>query len=340
MLISNQQQPGFEITNIETCDFRQLAYYGNEDVFRLAGRHAESGRLARFIEKTMGIVGRYHCPPEMDAYDNAHSALARLLEKDPSLRQRAEFFIYVGISNPRPVSTLSALLAGEFGFENASCWDLKSGCSTGVLSLLQAQSWIAMGAKCGVIVSSETLSKFSPPDVMQISAATGDGAVALSIEASSQWQLKSVVHGTDPRYANSIRLPGKFPVDFATAKPEDYLYQLDAKGSTIEMLQKYWMSSLGQLFESAGITGIDVAHYIAHQVDGSKNEAIALAGGIPAAAIAKNFERFGNMGAPTVLINYYQWINRPEHKFASGDHLVWHSVGGGISWAGLCLQHA
>lgn len=340
MLTRSLQQPGFTISNIETCDFTQMAYLDNDEVFRLAGKKTESSRLARFIEKTMGITGRYRCAPERDAYDNARSALARLLEKDPGLRQRAEFFIYAGISNPRPITTISTLLAGEFGFENASCWDLKSGCSTGVLSLMQGQSWIGMGARCGIIVSSETLSKFSPPEVMQIAAATGDGAVALAMEASDEWTLKSVVHGTDARFANNIRLPGKFPVDFTTGKAEDYLYQLDEKGDTIEMLQKYWVSSLQQLLAAAGIAGNEVAHYIAHQVDGSKNQAIAAAAGIRPETVAKNFARFGNMGSPTVLINYHQWIKRPDHRFAPGEHLVFHAVGGGISWAGMCLQRS
>lgn len=338
MLHSIKEQPGFVISNIETCDFERLDYLDNQAVFELAGKSGESGRLARFIEKTMGITGRYRCPSDVDAMDNAVSALERLLAKDPSLKQRAEFLIFAGISNPRPITTISTLLANRFGLENVSCWDIKSGCSTGVLALMQGQSWLNMGAKCGIVVSSENLTKFSPPEVMQISAAAGDGAVALSMEASDEWVLKSVVHGTDAKYANNIKLPGKFPINIENYQAEDYLYQLDEKGDTIEKLQHYWVSSLAQLLDGAQVPGSDVNHYIAHQVDGSKNEKIALAGGIRSEAVAKNFGRFGNMGSPTVLINYHQWVNRPEHAFNSGDTLVFHAVGGGISWAGMCLQ--
>lgn len=338
MLNSNISQNGFSISNIATCDFNELAHLDNQKVFELAGKNSESNRLAKFIEKTMGITHRYRCQQDNDAMDNAVSALQRLLDKDPSLVERAEFLIFAGISNPRPITTISTLLANRFGLKNVSCWDIKSGCSTGVLALMQGQSWLNMGAKCGIIVSSENLSKFSPPEVMQISAACGDGAAALAMEASDEWVLKSVVHGTNAEYANNIKLPGKFPIDIDSYQAQDYLYQLNEKGDTIEKLQHYWLSSLAQLLDGAQINGSEVNHYIAHQVDGSKNQKIAMAGGIAAESVAKNFKTFGNMGSPTVLINYHQWVNRPQHQFNSGDHLVFHAVGGGISWAGLCLQ--
>lgn len=338
MLTNQNSQPGFNISHIATCDFDQLQSLNNQTIFELAGKSGESQRLAKFIEKTMGISHRYRCVPGQDAEDLAINALQRLLEQDPSLAQRAEFLIFAGISSPRPTATLSTYLAHHFNMPNVSCWDIKSGCSTAVFGLMQGQSWLNMGAKCGIIVSSENLSRFSPPQVMQIAAASGDGAVALAMEASDEWILKSMVHGTDAKYAHNIRLPGKFPIDINSYEATDYLYHLDEKGDTIEKLQHYWLTSLAQLLEGAGIAGSEVNHYISHQVDGSKNQKIAMAGGISADAVAKNFKDFGNMGSPTVLINYHQWVNRAAHQFNPGDHLVFHAVGGGISWAGMCLQ--
>lgn len=338
MLKINNQQKAFEISHIATCDFDLMTSLSNAQVLAKGGKQAENDRLARFIEKTMGISHRYHCPKGMDAEDLAVNALERLMAQDPTLAERAEFLIFAGISSPRPTATLSTYLAHRFNMPNVSCWDIKSGCSTAVLALIQGQSWINMGAKCGIVVSAENLSRFSPPDVMQIAAATGDGAVALAMEASDDWRLKSVVHGTDANYAYNIRLPGKFPNNDGIFNGADYLYHLDEKGDTIEKLQHYWLASLAQLLDGAQISGSDVNHYVSHQVDGSKNEKIAVAGGVGSSAVAKNFRQFGNMGSPTVLINYHQWINRPEHQFSSGDTLVFHAVGGGISWAGMCLQ--
>ena len=340
MITSNQDSnavTGFSITNIATCDFSLLQSLDNGAVLEKAGKGAEGSRLARFIQKTMGIEHRYHCPKGTDAEDLAYSALARLIEKDPSLPKRADFLIFAGISSPRPTATLSTYLAHKFGFSKVSCWDVKSGCSTALLAMIQAQGWLNMGAKCGVIVSAENLSRFSAPEMMQVAAATGDGAVAMAMEADERWQLKAVVHGSDANFAHNIKLPGKFPIDFDNYNAADYLYKLDEKVDGIETLQKYWLSSLAELLTKANLPPDKVNHYISHQVDGSKNEKIAVASGIRPEAVAKNFSHYGNMGSPTVLINYHQWINRAEHEFNSGDTLVFHAVGGGISWAGFCL---
>lgn len=336
MLKQNKPQAGFSISHIATCDFTQLDCIDNNQLIANAGK--SNDRIAKFIEKEMGISQRYHCPTEVDAESLAHSALKRLLDESPELRERAEFLIVASISNPRPVTTLSTVLAEEFGLNNASCWDLKSGCSSGVLALMQGANWLNLGARCGIIVAAENLSRFSPDNVLQVKAAAGDGAVAFSIEADSKWELKSVVHGTDARYANNIKLPGRFPINLETYNASDYYYQLDEKNNTLEKLQHYWLDSLKHLLQDAEVNPSDVNHYIAHQVDGSKNLALALASGIREEAVAKNFKNYGNMGSPTIFINYHEWIKNPSHSFAQGDYLVFHAVGGGISWASLCLQ--
>jgi len=35
-------------------------------------------------------------------------------------------------------------------------------------------------------------------------------------------------------------------------------------------------------------------------------------------------------------LNYRQWAQR--HEFCNGDIMVLQAVGGGISWAGMCLE--
>lgn len=295
--------------------------------------------MVRFIEQSMGIKNRYLCQAENNALDLARSAIARLIAKNPALLQQAEFFILAGISSPMPVTTTSALLAGEFGFENVSCWDIKSGCSTGVLALIQAQQWIESGARTGVIVCAETLSKFAPADVLQMSAAIGDGAVALQVSASDQWRVRGVVHGTDPSLVKTMLVKGEFPINLERYDPTQYLFSFEQKPEGIEAIGRYWVKSLQDLLAVSDISAANVSHYIAHQVDASKNQAVAQTCGIPATAVARNFADYGNMGCPTVFINYLRWIERAEHRFAAGDYLVFHAVGGGVSWAGMCLEY-
>lgn len=328
---------GIEISDIATCDFSSLEKLDNDTLFARLGK-ANQPKLSRFIERTMGARERYICDSDKNALDLARSALDRLVDRNPDIVDEAEFFIMVGISNPMPLTTTSALLAGEFGFKNVSCWDIKSGCSAGVLSLIQAMQWVQSGARSGVIVCSETLSKFSNPDVLQMSAAIGDGAVALKICASDNWKVRGVVHGTDPRLVRTMMVKGTFPINIETYNPQDYLFSFEQKVEVLEAIGNYWISSLEELLQVSDVNPSDVKHYIAHQVDASKNAAIANHCDINPESVARCFSDYGNMGAPTVFINYHDWINRPEHKFQTGDNLVFHAVGGGVSWAGLCIE--
>ena len=177
MIKLSEQGRGFHIPAVTTCDFDSLTALSNSEVLSQAGQK-DSARLARFIEFKMGIRQRYHCDDSVDALDLARQALSELVSIDPTIVNDADFVIYAGISNPMPVATHSALLAHEFGFQQPSCWDIKSGCSSGLLALIQANAWLQMGAKRGVIIASETLSKFADPETLQMSAAVGDGAAA------------------------------------------------------------------------------------------------------------------------------------------------------------------
>lgn len=329
-------QTGFHIPLIKTCHFESLNSLSNVDVLEKAGQK-DSTKISRFIEKKMGIERRFHCDEDVDALDLAKQALGDLVQADPSILEDADFLIYSGISNPMPIATHSALLGNEFGFKQPSCWDIKSGCSSGLLALIQANAWLNMGAKRGVIVASETLSKFSNPDVLQMSAAVGDGAVAFIVEQSDQWHLKSIVHGTDPQYVTSMLVDAKIPVPNDQYEREDFRFTFNDKGNSIEVLGNYWIKSLQELLQSAGIDGQQVQHYVAHQVDGSKNALIASSCGIEDGAVAKNFKNYGNMGSPTIFINYKQWME--NNVFKPGEHLVLHAVGGGLSWAGMCLEY-
>ena len=89
------------------------------------------------------------------------------------------------------------------------------------------------------------------------------------------------------------------------------------------------------LLSVSNLKGEQVTHDVSHQIDAKKNRHFAKSAQVPDAAIYENFRHFGNMGCPTVLLNYQ---SRPSPEFKSGDVLVFQAVGGGISHAALCLE--
>ena len=326
---------GIKITNMASCHFDKLNKVSNEDLLVTGGRKIDP-RLLQFVEKRMGVHNRYHSPKNVNSLDLAREALADLLKLDPSLKTEAEFLIFAGISNPLPTVCMSAFLSAEFELENVSCWDIKSGCSSGVLVFIQALDWFSTGGKKGIIICLETLSKFTNPEFLQMSLSSGDGAVALTVERSLDWQVIGVVHGTDPRTFKSLYVPGQYPVDINNYNPSDYVFKVDEKSDAIDRLEHYWNKSLQDLLLTSKAPPEKIKHYISHQVDATKNKEYARKAGIPASSVASNIQEYGNMGCPTVYLNYQQWMN--DKSFEKDDILVLHAVGGGISWAAIALK--
>ena len=167
-------------------------------------------------------------------------------------------------------------------------------------------------------VCTETLSKFSPADNLQIAGSTGDGACAISVKSSDEWKVKGLVHGTDGRYLKNMYVPGRYPVPKENYRPEDYVFTLEAKADSLQILGKYWVDSLKDVLELSEVSGDKVNHYISHQVDAEKNNYLALQNNIPATSISTNIKDFGNMGCPTIFLNYKAWTEKENHSFSRG----------------------
>jgi 3-oxoacyl-[acyl-carrier-protein] synthase III len=337
MFRAKNYKTGFQIEKIASCDFSTMREIDNEFILNHGGREQNNKRLLQFATKKMGIKRRFWAHPDQDSLDLSRQALTKLIKKDPKIVEEAEFFIFAGISNAMPTVCQSALLAGEYNFQQASCWDIKSGCSTGVLALIQALEWFDRGAKKGVIVCAETFSKFTAPEIIQMGLSIGDGAVALTLKADSNFSVLGAIHGTNPAYLKTMYVPGVYPIDIENYNPQDYKFCFSEKADTVTKMAFYWKESLKEVLEISEISGYEINHYIAHQVDGSKNMQFAKEADIDETAIATNFEMYGNMGCPTIFINYESWIESGK-KINKGESICFHAVGGGLSWASLILK--
>lgn len=333
-----QDTTGLEIAAVATCDFAAMEAFDNARLLRdFVGREPNE-KLIKIIREGMGAEQRYHCGADQNAIDLARQAIANLLAAHPELREAVDFVIFAGISSPRPVTTVSALLANEFGLGKASCWDIKSGCSTGCLALMQAHAFLGHGARGGLVVCAETLSKFTDPGVLQMAASIGDGAAAAYVRRSERWRLRALVHGTDPTYSQAMAVKGTFPIDPDTYDAADYRFTFEDKPAGIKALGHHWVQSLADVLEAAGAPADSVTDYVAHQVDANKNAAVARACGIPDGAVARSFASHGNMGCPTVFVNYAKWLAARPGPIGPGDRVVFHAVGGGLSWAALLID--
>ncbi|MBK9294997.1 MAG: hypothetical protein IPM57_11260 [Oligoflexia bacterium] len=324
---------GFNIKGIESCDFSSMDLITTDDLLVRFGKN--STKLSTFVKNEIQIDTRYFVKNNQDALDLARQALGRLIEKNPDAKN-VDFFIFAGISNPMPTVCLAALLSNDFGITGASCWDLKSGCSSGVLALQQAIDWFGKGAKSGIIVASETFSKFTNQEIFQMSLTTGDGACAVYLTNEPVYKPIATIHGTDATYFKSTFVPGKYPIVLSNYNPSDYQFVFSEKSDVLKALQKYWSYSLNELLMKGKCKGEDIKYYFSHQVDSKKNLEFAKSCKIAEAAVLNTFKKYGNIGCPGVFLNYLE--RKDDFKPGKDDYIVFQAVGGGLSWASLLIQ--
>jgi 3-oxoacyl-[acyl-carrier-protein] synthase III len=320
---------GLKITKSALCDFDKLIRLDNKDILTKAGKQDE--RLVQFLATKMGIQTRYWVPDKLYAIDLARQALANLLQAEPTIAHEADFLIFCGISNSLPTVCHASLLANEYAFKQASCFDLKSGCSSGVLGLIQALFWLNHGAKKGVIVCAESLSKFTDPTLLQMSGVVGDGATAVVVEADPEVEVLSVLQGTDATHFKTMYVKEPFPPSSSAVSSESYRFSISDNALALQRSEELWNSSLQESLSLAQLKGSDISNFYAHQFDGVKLKAYAQAVGIGPEAVYDAFTDYGNIGCPSVFLAFHQNKTR-------GQTTMFHAVGGGQSWASVVLK--
>ena len=336
--------PGVRLAEVETCDFSMMPLYDTASLLRLARpemgeRYLESAVSRRLIEE-LGVERRHltHVPGQspdpgrLTAFDLACSAVERLRTRCPGATDRLDALIFVSTSNPNPCNCQAALLADRLGIA-ASCFDLKSGCSSGVLGLLQAALLIEAGCERVLVVMAENLSQLTPTDDLRMLLTVGDGAACILVEKANGRGFLSVVHGTAPEFAGAMAMRTPFPPASAEAR---YVYQVSDAQAARVFLRERWRALFHESVEAAGIAPGDLAQCFFHQSHGEQVESLVSDLGIDPARVDRVVHDHGNMGSPTFAVS----MARSFVRLAPGQRYLMQAVGGGLSWCAIVAEHA
>ncbi len=336
--------PGVRIVDVDTCDFGLLPSYDTTQLLRLAcpdswERYLDSAVSRRLIAD-LGVERRHltHVPgqlPDPDrrtALDLARSAGERLAGRRPGALDRLDALIFVSTSNPNPCNCQAALLAGQLGIAT-SCLDLKSGCSGGVLGLVQAALLIHTGCERVLVVMAENLSQLTPTDDLRALLTVGDGAACVLLERGEGPGFLSVVHGTAPEFAGAMAMKTPFPPARADAR---YVYEISDAIATRKFLHERWRTLFHDSLEHAGILRTDLAHCFLHQTHAAQVDALEHDLGLDPARVVRVVHDHGNMGSPTFAVA----MARAFAGIAPGQRYMIEAVGGGLSWCAIVGEHS
>lgn len=333
------------LMGVGLCDYAGVGSYSTAQVLQSmyaegARRYLDSAVSVRMLaeigvdhRRLTHLVGQPRAAGEGNAFELAVSAVEDLLTRLPQARPLIEAVIYVSVSSVFPTTTTAALLAERLQL-SASCLDLKSGCSGGVLGLVLGAQLVQQGCKRVLVVMAENLSKFSPPDDLRMGVSVGDGAACVLLGRKEGAGFRAVHHGTDPKFIRSITIPTTYPPAAGEPIGPD-CYQFSEVNQTARFLRLKWIESFERPCRNAGLKPEDFRYYLSHQTTVGNYQGITQALGIAEPQQVQVLRDHGNMGSPTFAVALAQVFDRLN----KGDLLALQAVGGGVSWCTVLVEH-
>jgi len=335
--------PNVRIADVETCDFDLMPRYDTATVLRAAlpdtwERYLDAA-VSRKLIAELGVEQRHLTqlpgqapdPTRLNAFDLARSAVVRLQARRGHELARLDALIFVSTSNPNPVNSQAALLASELGLR-ASCMDLKAGCCSGVLGLMEAALLVQAGCERVLVVMAENLSQLTPPDDLRMLVTVGDGAACVLLERHDGPGFLSMIHGTAPEFAGTMAVRTPFPPPSPEAR---YRFEFRDATRAGEFLHARWRSLYCESLDAAGLQSDDLAHCFVHQTHGGQVEGLLADLRIPPSHLVNVVRSHGNMGTPTFAVAMAQGFAR----LRAGEKYLMQAVGGGISWCAIVAEH-
>jgi 3-oxoacyl-[acyl-carrier-protein] synthase-3 len=303
----------------------------------------EIAEVARTLGESLGVEARYwaheigapFAEGEDTSVDLAARALAAALE-DAALEASALGAILTATSTPARITGANApQVAARLGVR-AMSFDIRSGCSGGLLALVQGCALASMTGKPIGVAASDTFSKLAPPNEPLAPLAFGDAGAAVILTPSDEGgALLSAVFDADGTLGHLGAAPAPFPVTHE--RLDEGLYFLS--GDPDELARRspaLYADVITRALGERGLSPADVDLFVPHQTSRPAIESAAKAAGIALERTMMTAPRHGNCGAPGVLIALD--AARREGRFGAGTLALFAALGGGLAWGAAVVR--
>jgi 3-oxoacyl-[acyl-carrier-protein] synthase-3 len=309
------------------------------------------GWSADKIHQKTGIRSRRIAAPGETAGDLAFDAAQALFERGKVKPGEVDFLILCTQAPDYILPTTACVLQDRLGIPTtAGALDVNLGCSGFVYSLSLAKGLIESGsARCVLILTADTYSKFIHPLDKSVRTLFGDGAAATAVVAAQAEQalIGPFVFGTDGSGARNLiveaggfRTPRSAQTgieqadDSGNTRSRDHLFMDGAEVMAFSLREVPRAASA--LLEKGGL-GIDqVDYFVLHQANRFMLEALRKKLKITEAQLPIHIEECGNTVSSTIPLTLAAM--REQGCFDATKTLALIGFGVGYSWAGCLLR--
>ena len=288
----------------------------NDDMARIVDTSDE------WIKQRTGMSVRHHVSDDENHTGLAVEAARQAIEKAGIDKNEIGAVIVCTVSADYYSPSAACLVQGKLGLsKDIIAFDLGAGCSGFVFGIETMRALLmARGAKYGLVVGAEVLSKKMDMTDRGTCVLFGDGAAAAVVELS------------DGLYSSVIGVDGD--EDMINIKTPNGYIHMDGQGT-----YKFAVATVPKVIESvvskAGLTYDDIDHYVMHQANLRIIESIAKKVKQPMDKFVVNIEKYGNTSAASVGLALDEALT--EGRIHPGDKVLLCAFGAGRTWGAVVL---
>ncbi|MBV8633718.1 MAG: ketoacyl-ACP synthase III [Burkholderiaceae bacterium] len=303
----------------------------------------------KIFDKT-GIRTRGIAAAGETAGDLAFNAALKLFSNGVVRPADIDFIILCTQAPDHILPTTACILQNRLGIPTtAGALDVNLGCSGYVYGLSLAKGLIETGsARCVLLLTADTYSKYIHPLDKSVRTLFGDGATATALvaDATTQASVGPFVFGTDGSGAEHLIVPAggfRHPADAASAaehkddsdnvRSANHLYMNGAEVMAFTLREV--PRSVSALLGKSNLAIEDIDYFVLHQANRFMLESLRKKLKIPAERMPVYLEEVGNTVSSTIPLTLNSMFK--DGKLTSTKRLMLIGFGVGLSWSACIL---
>ena len=255
--------------------------------------------------------------------------VAQTLLQDAQLSAESLDFILVATITPDfNTPAVACQVQGAIGAVNAFAFDISAACAGFVYALSMAEKLIRTGAKKGLVIGGEVLSKVLDWNDRSTAVLFGDGAGGLLLEASSEQHLLKESLKADGTRGMSLTSGFRTNENPFSQNAPAYSACMQMIGREIfDFATRDVVASINDLIQDEAID-----YFLLHQANSRILDTVARKLKQPREKFLQNMQDYGNTSAASIPLLLDEEIKRGTLSLGSGQKVVFSGFGGGLTW--------
>lgn len=255
--------------------------------------------------------------------------VAQTLLQDAQLSAESLDFILVATITPDfNTPAVACQVQGAIGAVNAFAFDISAACAGFVYALSMAEKLIRTGAKKGLVIGGEVLSKVLDWNDRSTAVLFGDGAGGLLLEASSDQHLLKESLKADGTRGMSLTSGFRTNENPFSQNAPAYSACMQMIGREIfDFATRDVVASINDLTQDEAID-----YFLLHQANSRILDKVARKLKQPREKFLQNMQDYGNTSAASIPLLLDEEIKRGTLSLGSGQKVVFSGFGGGLTW--------